>query len=270
MLKIRYNNINNQFIYSDIMTTLAKFDELVGETHVNAMRLHLDSMILCKNGSFSSAHQLAVEASQEICKTLVLENLLSQSLAKGGNAQDAGINRALVETFTSQRTLHRQVHKTIRSLAKQPEYTELALLLSKVAAGADDEQREKLTYVGLTKKDRKIDLDGKKVIPRLVGRKDRTRRQITVNNDFLAVYTSGYLSETYLVASDALAWELSKDNLDILLLEWTQTGRKAKQILARHQKIQTAASSRDTETTDPDFAIDGVVALESHAFAVKS
>lgn len=252
------------------MTTLAKFDELVGETHVNAMRLHLDSMILCKNGSFSSAQQLAVEASQEICKTLVLENLLSQSLAKGGNAQDAGINRALVESFTSQRTLHRQVHKTIRSLAKQPEYAELSGLLSKVAVGADDEQREKLTYVGLTKKDRKIDLDGKKVIPRLVGRKDKARRQITVNNDFLMVYMSGFLSETYSVASDALAWELSDDNLDILLLEWTQVGRKAKQLMAVHEGLRIAVSSSFSEPTSSFMTTNSTTAPDTQPLVVRS
>jgi AbiV family abortive infection protein len=250
------------------MATISKFDELVGEAFINAVRLHLDSMILCKNGSFTSAHQLAIEASQEIGKALVLEYNLSQSLIKSGKLHEAALERALVETFTSKRTLHQQIQKTLRSLSKQEEYKDLAVLLGKVVEQASDEQREKLSYVGLTKKDRKIDLDGKKVIPRLIGRKDKARRQITINNDFLIVYIGGFVNKVYSVTSDAMAWEMSEESLQILQLEWTQTGRKAKQLLRNYENHKVHAGATVYDTPGAAYAMDDAGVVNERVFAV--
>lgn len=221
------------------MATISKFDELAGEAFLNAMRLHLDSMILYKNGSFPSAHQLAMQSSQEIGKALVLEHLVSMSAVKHSETE-AAITRSLIGLFTSQRLMRQQLAKVIRQLAKDPDYKSLSVLLLAVAEQTDELEKEKLTYVGLTNRDRKIDLDGKKVLPRLVARKDRVQRQITVNNDFLTVYIAGFLNDIYGVDSDALAWEMSEDSLRVLQIEWSQVGRKAQQILTGFERQKAA------------------------------
>jgi AbiV family abortive infection protein len=228
------------------MATISKFDELAGEAFLNAMRLHLDSMILYKNGSFPSAHQLAMQSSQEIGKALVLEHLVSQSSPRSSETEAAAITRSLIALFSSQRLMRQQLAKVIRRLAKDPEYRNLSVLLSAVAEQADELEKEKLTYVGLTNRNRKIDLDGKKVLPRLIARKDRVQRQITVNNDFLTVYIAGFLNDVYGVDSDTLAWEMNEDNLRILQIEWSLAGRKSQQILSGFER-QKAAEESDKE-----------------------
>lgn len=263
-----YNNINNLYLYI-CMTTISKIDELVGEAFINAVRLHLDSMILCKNGSFTSAYQLAVEASQEITKALVLEGIMHQTSLGDFATGNIGLERALTQTLTNQRMLSRQTAKTIRELSKTGEQKELAYLLAKVFEQATDDQRERLTYVSLTKKNKKVDLDGKKVIPRLIGRKDKARRQITTNNDFLAVYIGGFLSESYEVSSDALAWEMSEETLEILRLEWTQIGRKAQQLLRAHEVKRTAHEEAAEVAGVTMYAADEVDGREQRSFVTS-
>lgn len=90
---------------------------------------------------------------------------------------------------------------------------------------------KKCTFVGLTKKGKKVDINGKMVIPRLFAQPEKSRKQITLNSDFLRVYINGFLRGAYSTDSYGMASQMDKDTFDILKDNWDYQGSLATKVL---------------------------------------
>ena len=99
-------------------------------------------------------------------------------------------------------------------------------LLADFRSGKLELLKQNAVYVGLPRKGRKNDLKGKVIIPFTVGM-PKSRRQITVVNDFLMDLTLGTIKEVYSIDTEEVESMLNEHLLAELIERWKFRGRKA-------------------------------------------
>jgi len=210
------------------MANIEKFNQLSGYAFENGIRVHMDSIRAYKDNSFATAYHLALLASEEIGKAMMLEEYYWQYHANGWSEEDPWTNKFLVSIFSA----HKAKQGWFGRRADDFFSSHPRLMME----GAGEDAKQNSTYVGLTKKGKKVDLNGKMIIPRLYAQPGKAKKQITLNNDFLSVYTSGFLRGINSTDSYYIAENLDKDYLDLYLKEWVFMGRQATKILKNHEK----------------------------------
>lgn len=220
------------------MATLEKFDRLSGYAFENALRYHLDSISCYERQSFATAYQLSIIASEELGKAIMLQEYVWQHEANGWNEGDPQTKKWLESIFTAHTVKHGWFARFANDfLNNHPGLKKTSPIIRSLFDGIAEENKQKSTYVGLTKKGKKVDLKGKIIVPRLFAKPIKSENQITLNNDFLVVYISGFLRGIYSTDSYSMAQELTLDCLVLLLNSWKSRGRVASKLLKDHETI---------------------------------
>lgn len=218
------------------MAAIEKFDRLAGYAFENALRFHIDSIEAYENNSFATAYQLSIIASEELGKAIMLQEYVWQHFANGWRDTEPMTKKWLESIFTAHTIKQGWFARFANDFLNDHPYLKKASpIIRSLFDGITEEEKQKSTYVGLTKNGRKVNLNGKIIVPRLFAQPVRSERQITLNNDFLVVYISGFLRGTYSTDSYAMAQEMTKEYLELLLESWTKRGPVAKKLLKEHE-----------------------------------
>ena len=219
------------------MASTEKFDRLSGYAFENALRLHVDSIRAYENESYATAYQLSIIASEELGKAIMLQEYVWQYTANEWRDKDPITTQWLKSIFTAHAVKHQWFAGSANDfLNERPFFKKASPIINAMLSGVAEEEKQKSTYVGLTKTGKKVNLNGKIIIPRLFAQPIKSETQITLNNDYLVVYISGFIRGIYSTDSYAMAQEMTKDNLDLLLGIWDKRGRAAKKLLKEHEK----------------------------------
>lgn len=196
---------------------LRKMCKVIGCAFENALRLHFDSILLFDNESYPSAYFLSILSLEELGKVTMLDNFVWHSRIDGRySAQD--------EQRSIDRIFQHQVKQKV--FATDAEWFVPKKLLENFRNGKIEVMKQNAVYVGLTRKNRKSDLNGKVISPYDVGML-KARRQITVVNDFLLDLTLGTLAKVYGIDTEEVESMLNEDLLAELTERWKFRGRTA-------------------------------------------
>ena len=166
---------------------LRKISKVIGCAFKNALRLHFDSILLFDNDSYPSAYFLSILALEELGKVTMLDNFVWHSrIDRRRNAKE--------EQQSIDRVFQHQLKQKV--FATDAEWFVPKKILENFRDGKIEVMKQNAVYVGLTRKNRKADLNGKVISPYDVGMQ-KARRQITVVNDFLVDLTLGTIKQVY-------------------------------------------------------------------------
>lgn len=197
--------------------SLRKMCKVIGCAFENALRLHFDSILLFDNDSYPSAYFLSILALEELGKVTMLDNFVWHSRIDGRrNAKD--------EQESIDGIFQHQIKQ--RVFANDAEWFVPKKLLEDFRDGKIEVMKQNAVYVGLTRKNRKSDLNGKVISPYDVGLL-KARRQITVVNDFLLDLTLGTLKEVYCIDTEEVESMLNEELLAELTERWAFKGHVA-------------------------------------------
>lgn len=181
---------------------LKKIEKMVIFSFKNALRLHKDSILLYKNGSFPSAFQLSVLAQEEIGKTFFLEDHCFHAYEFGYSVDQIESFKLTWKVILSHRSKqgcfdhHNFKDNFLKEiLAKQKLNNKKTL----------EEDKQNATYVGLPLKKKSLNFNGKIIIPEKIINKKRAFQQITKVNDFLIDLCEGYCRGFYMVDTPYLS-----------------------------------------------------------------
>lgn len=219
------------------MSSINKYFKLAGDAFENALRLHFDSIYIYKHGSYPTAYQLALLASEELGKALLLNEYCWQYYANGWRENDGYTGPYLKSIFSDH--LHKQKYFAYMAndfINKNPYFNKKSALIFSLESGLGEKAKQRSTFVGLLKDGRKVNLDAKTTTPLKFATLEKAKKQITLNNDFLTVYTDGFLRGTYSVDVYGIAVLMNINLIQRLGSEWEIGGRDAKGILAKLRK----------------------------------
>jgi AbiV family abortive infection protein len=221
------------------MANIEKFDTLAGYAFENALRYHFDSITCYEHHSFATAYQLSLLASEELGKAIMLNEYVWQYSMNGWRDKDPMIKKWLESIFMAHTIKHGWFARSADDFFNShPGLRKASPIIRSLLDGTAEEEKQRSTYVGLTKKGKKVDLNGKITVPRFFAQPIKSEKQITLNNDFLVVYLSGFLRGVYNVDSYAMAQEMTRDYLEQFLEAWARRGRVAKKLLKDHEVVQ--------------------------------
>lgn len=196
---------------------LRKIEKVIGFAFENALRLHFDSIFLFENDSYPSAYFLSVLALEELGKVTILDNFVWHTTTSGRRS-------ARDEQESIDRIFQHQLKQRI--FANDAERFVPKKLLDSFRNGKVEVLKQNAVYVGLARKGRKTDLNGKVISPYDVGL-PKARRQITIVNDFLIDLALGTIKEVYLIDNEYVESMLNEELLVELMGRWKFRGRKA-------------------------------------------
>ena len=216
---------------------------MAGDALDNALRLHFDSIILYEAGSHASAYQLSLLCSEELGKALLLQEYCWQYYANNWR-EDKELTESYLKNIFSN---HLRKQKYFAYMAndfinKNPLLTKKSSIIYSLANGLGEAEKQRSTYVGLIKKGKKIDLKAKTTIPRTFAKPMKAMKQITLNNDFIAVYTSGFIRAVFGVDVYSMAVQMDKVLLERLTNSWKFTGKEAAKILKELNELEILAN----------------------------
>ena len=139
---------------------LRKIEKVIGCAFENALRLHFDSIFLFENDSYPSAYFLSVLALEELGKVTILDNFVWHTTTSGRRS-------ARDEQESIDRIFQHQLKQRI--FANDAERFVPKKLLDSFRNGKVEVLKQNAVYVGLARKGRKTDLNGKVISPYDVG-----------------------------------------------------------------------------------------------------
>ncbi len=156
-----------------------KLIRIAVESLRNSLRLHFDSILLFKNGSFPSAFQLSVLSLEEFAKAKWVEHYVWSSLTNSGYPNEKFEQEWL-------QLLYRHPEKQRAFMAREifdysPKFAEF------IKSRKLEEKKQNATYVGLSKLKGKVDTSSRVSTPTRVKEKDASQLISLMNNEFLAV-----------------------------------------------------------------------------------
>ncbi|MGB4762262.1 MAG: AbiV family abortive infection protein [Candidatus Saccharimonas sp.] len=214
------------------MSSIDKYYKLAGDAFENSLRLHFDSIHMYKFGSYPTAYQLSLLSSEELGKALLLQEFCWQYYANGWREDDRYTGKYLKSIFSDH--LHKQKYFAYMAndfLNKNPYMKKQSALLYSLGSGLGEDAKQRSTFVGLLKVGRKLDLNARTTTPLVFATEEKSKKQITLNNDFILVYSEGFLKGIFGVDVYEIAVQMDKDLIDMLKSLWVDTGRDAKRTL---------------------------------------
>lgn len=157
---------------------ISKYEKLSTEAIKNAIRLHLDSILLFNNESFPSAYNLAVLALEEISKSDWIDHYVFTSVTNHGlpdpdsDEEQKWIKLLYVHTRKQFTFINQQFHEL------EPSFYEF------VAENKLEHKKQKSIYVGLEQSKGKINTKSKISLPTQIKSKD-AKKIISLNNEVL-------------------------------------------------------------------------------------
>jgi len=156
-----------------------KFKKIAVESLRNSLRLHFDSIILYKNGSFPSAFQLSVLSLEEFAKAKWVEHYIYSSETNTGYP-DANFEQEWLQL------LYRHPEKQWAFIAREiydysPKFAQF------VHERKLEEKKQNATYVGLSRAKGKVNIESRVSTPNKIKEKDARQIISLVNSEFLEI-----------------------------------------------------------------------------------
>jgi AbiV family abortive infection protein len=166
-----------------------KFRKIATESLINGLRLHFDSILLFKNKSYPTSLQISIIAIEEIAKAKWVEHYYYSSITNDGFPGKEFEQEWLM-------LLYFHPEKQYAFLARDlfeysPKFVEF------VQKGQLELQKQKATYVGLEKKERKADVNSRISIPNRVKESDAKRIISLLNDVLLEICENKIFQECY-------------------------------------------------------------------------
>ncbi len=197
---------------------LARIGEL---SFNNAIRLHKDSILLYKKGSFASAYFLSVLAVEELGKVHMIEKGLGCDDGLGDFDQE--FLRILYDHSMKQGYFYNNAyfHSWFDGSAKHKAFVE------SVWKGALEKTKQNSVYVGLPKTRKLIDTKGRLSNPLKVDSK-KTSKQITMVNDEILSLAFGHIYKIYGIDNPLVTQYFTRSFFNQIQKQWTLKSSKAK------------------------------------------
>jgi AbiV family abortive infection protein len=191
----------------------------------NCLRLHQDSIMLFKSGSYSSAYFLSVIALEEMGKVLWIDFTIFQTRV-------SDMDRDGQESFL--KSIFQHSHKQgifVHELGlDRPPFSKL------IKDNALETKKQNSLYIGLPKKGKDINWNGKIIVPKAVS-KSAVRKQITILNDVLLELILGCIKRTTSMDGDLLFASMDRHLYDRLMLNWEHMSKKTKSRITKLEAI---------------------------------
>lgn len=200
------------------MKNLSKAAKMAGLGFQNGIRLHKDSIYLFKRGSYPTAYQLSILAQEEFGKSALLEEQVFQNVVN--DIDDEEYNQIILRAITSHKTKQGWFSRMADDYSKFGR-NRLSRFIKEVNEGLLEEKKQNATYVGLTKKNGKLDSKGKIIVPiRRINLK-AAEEHITRVNDYLVKLIEGCRRGVYSVDTEDVDSVLTLDLASELENLWT-------------------------------------------------
>lgn len=159
-----------------------KWKRLAEEALRNALRLHMDSMLLHEYESYPSAFQLSVLALEELSKAKMVSHYYYSSITNEG-FPDAAFEQEWLSI------LYSHVDKQFALVARDmfdysPKFVQF------IREKGLDMKKQRATYVGLERLGRRVNVAGRISTPDRVKAKDSKQLITFLNDEFLAIYNT--------------------------------------------------------------------------------
>lgn len=221
------------------MASYDKYYKLAGQAFENALRLHFDAIRMYELGSYATSYQLALLASEELGKALMLNEYCWQYYANNWKDHKGLTEKYLTSIFTNHVDKQRYfAYMANDFINRNPYFGKKSSILKALETGLGEDAKQNTTYVGLLKKGRRLDLKAKTTNPLKFGTESRAERQISLNSDFLRVYTDGFLKGVFSIDVYDIANSMDKELLESLEIAWPKLSRDAKAVLKRFKDVE--------------------------------
>ena len=207
---------------------LEKVERMARISFENGLRLHYDSILLFNNESFPSAYFISVLALEEIGKSFLSEDFWWHSKIEGR------MPPSIEEKFFESMYFHRSKQNNFAYIFDGPIPTKK--FTKQLYNGKLEIFKQNSMYVGLRKKDKKVDLKSHIINP-LKLKKSKALNQITCVNDSLLEFTFGVIKKVYCVETESFNKILNEKLFANLKKKWPIVGHKTKVKLGKLEKI---------------------------------
>ncbi|MFA5095681.1 MAG: AbiV family abortive infection protein [Candidatus Paceibacterota bacterium] len=195
---------------------LKKIEKISTLAFDNGLRLHFDSILLFFNKSWPSAFHLSILAMEEFGKAKWCDSFVFYtSPLENRDAEEE--NKWLKLLYNHREKQCAFIEEEIFNYP--PKFFDL------VKGGGLEKAKQYATYVGLRKNKDKIEISGKIYYPQRI-RKEKSKRQITLINDYLLDLISGKISGKYLVDNEKTESKLNRKLLNKLKSIWPHQNKK--------------------------------------------
>lgn len=190
---------------------LNKIDKMAGLSFENALRLHLDSILLFQNESFPSAFFLSSLALEEIGKSFILMDFLWHSIIDG--RMEEKYEKDYVKSIYSHHIKQNVFAGEFEIISKPTDF------FHKLCSGKYEITKQNSVYVGLKRDSKGINLKSKITSPLKISKQKATRQITHVHNAFVEI-THMQITELGSVDSEEVAKLLTKILFRKLMITW--------------------------------------------------
>lgn len=199
------------------LININKIEKMASLAFTNCIRLHKDSILLYENGSYPSAYFLSVISLEEFGKVLWLSDALFHT--RGDEMDRASQEKWIESIFSHQRKQGIFAHEFMLELPKP--------FLKFIRENRIETEKQNSIYVGLAKKGRKIDFEGKLTTPFRFDEK-KAQKQITLLNDALLIRILGIIKGVFGIDSEEVEELMTRELFMDLKSSWKYISSSAK------------------------------------------
>lgn len=167
-----------------------KFKKIAAESLRNALRLHEDSIVLFKHGSYPSAFQLSVLSLEEFAKAKWVDHYYYATITNGGFPKkgEPGYDEYVKFEQDWLKLLYLHPEKQLALISRETlDYS--PNFVSKVQERKLELQKQQAVYVGLERSKGKVDTTSRVSVPTKKIKKETARQMISLlNQEFIGVY----------------------------------------------------------------------------------
>lgn len=195
--------------------------ERIGElSFKNAMRLHKDSILLYKKGSFASAYFLSVLAMEELGRVHMIEKTFLNPLLEEWEQTFLKIlyNHSMKQGYFYS---HSYFNDWFGGNAKHKSFIE------SIEKGGLEKTKQESVYVGLPRNNKLVDTKGRLSNP-LKFTDKKASKQITIVNDEILSLAFGHIYEIYGIDNDLITQNFTRSFFNKMQKLWNQKSSKAR------------------------------------------
>ena len=219
-----------------------KYYRLSGYAFDNCLRLHADSIMLFKHGSYPSAMHLSILAKEELGKAIIFEELIYRLGITKEWADDEHTKKFVMESLSShsfkQRWFAGHARDFLGGSIRGKKYRYPSPLFREIYSGKTERNKQDGIYVGLTRDSRgRPNYDGRISLPWARATKKMAHDEITLLNDFIIVYAEGFSRNVYATDSPDMAESLTQDTVKELEKMWPDKRAQTIRILKKLREV---------------------------------
>ena len=181
----------------------------------NCLKVHQDSIMLFKSGSYSTAYFLSVIALEEMGKVLWIDETIFQTRVSDMDRDGQEFYLKSIFHHTHKQGIF--VHELGLDLPKS--------FLKLIKDKALETKKQNSLYIGLPKKGKDINWNGKIIIPKAIS-KNAVYKPITMLNDLLLELILGCIKRTTSVDGELMFNAMDRKMYYRLMFNWEHMSRK--------------------------------------------